>query len=392
MEKLVREQLDGMVSELQRRGCIRTVDVAAAFGAVPRHLFLPRLSRDRAYTVDEAIPTHFDRDGVPISSSSAPTIMAVMLEMLATGSGERVLEVGAGTGYNAALLARLVDPGGHVVSIDLNPAVVAEAEANVADAGSSVEVVTGDGWEGVAGERFDRVIVTAECWDVSPHWVDQLRDGGALVLPLWLRPGLTFAVGFQKVGQRLESRSLAFCGFMPLQGHGGPPRRATVHAWTDPSGVNPQPRMIAVLDNASADRVTALERLLREKPFVTAAPPLSPGWHVRFALDHPDSIAFTGLSGKFRMAIGLFDADEDSLAVVEGEHVVSCGTPACREQLLTTLATTAPIDAGDLRITAVPHGASQETLSERSERRIVRPSYDLIVDETPQHTSRGVPR
>jgi protein-L-isoaspartate(D-aspartate) O-methyltransferase len=379
MGKVDQDQLDLLVSELHRRGSLRTEAVAAAFAAVPRHRFLPPGSRDRAYAVDEAIPTHFDHDRVPISSSSAPTIMATMLEMLAAESGDRILEIGAGTGYNAALLARLVGRRGLVVSIDVNPAVAAEAAANVTAFAPNVEVVTGDGWDGAAGEIFDRVIVTAECWDISPHWVDQLRDGGMLVLPLWLRPGLTFAVGFQKVGPVLESRSLAYCGFMPLQGaHGGPPRRATVHAWPDPAGVNPEPRMIVVLDDASSDRIATLERLLRETPSVTPAPHLTPGWNVRLALDHAEAIAFAGLTGKFRLAMGLFEASESGLAVVEGEHVVSFGDRRCCEQLVTTLMEATPIDLGDLRIKAVAHEARPEASG-----LLTRPSFDLVIEEMP---------
>jgi protein-L-isoaspartate(D-aspartate) O-methyltransferase len=377
MEKVVQDQLDRLVGELRQRGCLRTPSVAAAFATVPRHHFLPPQSRGRAYAVDEAIPTHFDHDGVPISSSSAPTIMAAMLEMLEAESGERVLEIGAGTGYNAALLAQLVGPRGRVVSIDVNPTVAAEADSNVTAFASNVHVVTGDGWDGAVGEQFDRVIVTAESWDISPHWVEQLRDGGVLVLPLWLRPGLTFAVGFQKVNPGLESRSLAFCGFMPLQGsHGGPPRRATVRAWPDPSGESPETRMIVVLDDASPERVSTLERLLREPPSITSAPHLRPGWNVRLALGQADSIAFAGLSAKSRLAMGLFEASEDGLAVVEGEHVVSFGDPRCRERLVTALMEATPIQTGNLRITAIPHQARPGP-----SRPLMRPSFDLVVEE-----------
>jgi protein-L-isoaspartate(D-aspartate) O-methyltransferase len=368
-----------LVRDLKQRGCIRSDAVAAAFGVIPRHRFLPAAFREQAYVADEAIPTHFDEGRVPISSSSAPTIMAIMLEMLAVDRGQRILEIGAGTGYNAALLAQLVGPGGRVISIDVNPAVAAQAEANVTLVEPIVKVVAGDGWEGVARDIFDRVIVTAECWDISSHWVDQLRDGGVLVLPLWLRPGLTFAVGFEKVGHCLESRSLAFCGFMPLQGaHGGPPRRTTVRAWPDPSGLNRESRMIAVLDNASADRVATLEHLLQENPSITLAPPQNEGWNVRLALEQPDPIAFAGMGGKFRRAVGLFDADECSLAVVEGEHLISFGDPRCRERLETILGRATPIQAGCLQIKAVPH----EARSESSESLFVRPSFDLIVFQT----------
>jgi protein-L-isoaspartate(D-aspartate) O-methyltransferase len=382
VEKAVEDQLNELVRELQRRGCVHSEAVAAAFAAVRRHRFLPAASRSRAYVLDEAIPTHFDQDGVSISSSSAPTIMAVMLEMLATDADQRVLEIGAGTGYNAALLARLVGPNGHVVSIDVNPAVAMEAAANVRAFAPNVEVVTGDGWGGVVGETFDRVIVTAECWDVSPHWVRQLRPGGMLVLPLWLRPGLTFAVGFQKMGRHLESRSLAYCGFMPLQGaHAGPPRRTTVHAWPDPVGVNRETRMIAVFDDASADRASTLERFLQETPLVTPGPPLSPGWHARLTLEQSDSIAFAGLSPTFRLAVGLFDVKQNGLAVVEGEYVVSFGDPRCRERLVAMLGEADPIDLGGLVIKAVPHPVHHGA-HEPSGWRIDRPSFDLIVEET----------
>ena len=82
MEHRVRRQLDRMVDELRAKGCIRSEHVADAFGSVPRHLFLPGVPTTRAYTAEKAIPTHFDENGIPVSSSSAPNIMAVMLEQL----------------------------------------------------------------------------------------------------------------------------------------------------------------------------------------------------------------------------------------------------------------------------------------------------------------------
>ena len=222
----------GMVDQLRERGAVRSDPVARGFGAIPRHRFLPSMPLDRVYGFDEAIPTHFDGAGVPISSSSAPIIMAVMLEMLAIEPGQRVLEVGAGTGYNAALLGHLVGEEGSVTSIDIDPDVTAQAAANLDEAGiTGVRIVTGDGWLGELGDHFDREMVTAECWDLSPHWVGQLAEGGILVLPLWLRPGLTLAVAFEKRDGVLASRSLAGCGFMPLRGpHGGSRRRTLVPA------------------------------------------------------------------------------------------------------------------------------------------------------------------
>src|SRR5437588_263057 len=103
-----------MVSQLTADGRLRSPPLAAAFATVPRHLFLPGVPLPTVYATDEAVPTKFGADGTAISSSSAPAIMAIMLERLAVHPGDHVLEIGAGTGYQAAILAKLVGPGGAV--------------------------------------------------------------------------------------------------------------------------------------------------------------------------------------------------------------------------------------------------------------------------------------
>src|SRR5512146_3300442 len=108
--------------------------VEAAFRAVPRHLFLPDLTPEEAYR-DEAIPTKRLQTGQIVSSSSQPSIMAIMLEQLALEPGQRVLEIGAGTGYNAALIAHLVGETGHVVSLDIDQDIVDAAWLHLAATG-----------------------------------------------------------------------------------------------------------------------------------------------------------------------------------------------------------------------------------------------------------------
>src|SRR6266567_3379122 len=107
-----------LVDHLQAIGVLTQPRVISAFQAVPRHLFLPGVPVEEAY-LDDAIPTKMAR-GRAISSSSQPAIMAIMLEQLGVEPGQRVLEIGAGTGYNAALLAHIVGAGGAVVSIDID--------------------------------------------------------------------------------------------------------------------------------------------------------------------------------------------------------------------------------------------------------------------------------
>src|SRR5919197_269664 len=117
-----------LVAYLLETGVLRDGAVRDAFAATPRHLFLPDLNLDEVYQ-DAAIPTKRGSRGEPISSSSQPAIMAIMLEQLRVKPGQRVLEIGAGTGYNAALLAHLVDSGGRVVTLDYDEDLCGDASA-----------------------------------------------------------------------------------------------------------------------------------------------------------------------------------------------------------------------------------------------------------------------
>lgn len=98
---------------------ITTEPIAEAFRAVPRHFFLPGVEAEKAYS-DEAVVTKWASDGQPISSSSQPAVMAIMLEQLSGQSGQRVLGIAAGTGFNAALLAHLAGEAGAVMTIDID--------------------------------------------------------------------------------------------------------------------------------------------------------------------------------------------------------------------------------------------------------------------------------
>jgi protein-L-isoaspartate(D-aspartate) O-methyltransferase len=207
-----------LLAVVRGRGGAQDQSVAEALLAVPRHLFVPGVAVEEAYQ-DEAIVTKRDGDGLPISSSSQPTIMALMLDQLGVAPGHRVLEIGAGTGYNAALLAHLVGPSGGVVSIDIDPQVTEGAMARLAHAGyPQVQVVCGDGAHGHATVApYDRIIATVGVWDLAPAWLHQLAPGGRIVVPLDLR-GAQVSVAFERDGERWVSRSVIPCGFMRLRG------------------------------------------------------------------------------------------------------------------------------------------------------------------------------
>ncbi|MET3806071.1 protein-L-isoaspartate(D-aspartate) O-methyltransferase [Nakamurella sp. UYEF19] len=207
-----------LVDRLSAARYVTTDVVAEAFRAVPRHVFLPGVELGKAYA-DEAVVTKWESDGQPISSSSQPAVMAMMLEQLAVESGQRVLEIGAGTGFNAALLAHLAGEAGAVTTIDIDQDLVAQARRNLDTAGHArVDVVCSDGAEGwAANAPYDRIILTAGAGDLTPAWVEQLAPGGRLVLPLSLR-GAQRSVAFERSGDHLASVSIVDCGFMPLRG------------------------------------------------------------------------------------------------------------------------------------------------------------------------------
>ncbi|NBE94758.1 MULTISPECIES: methyltransferase, FxLD system [unclassified Nonomuraea] len=206
-----------MVAALRERQHVGE-PVAAAMRAVPRHLFVPGVGPEVAYR-DEPIVTKHDEHGTPISSSSQPAIMAAMLDQLDVRPGHRVLEIGAGTGYNAALLARLAGPGGRVVSVDIDPDIAARASSHLSAAGASeVEVVCADGALGHPPlAPYDRVIATVGVWDLAPAWLEQLAPAGRLVVPLDLR-GVQASVALERAEGCWESVSVVPCGFMRMRG------------------------------------------------------------------------------------------------------------------------------------------------------------------------------
>ena len=162
-----------LVDELCEWEPFRTAAVEDAMRTVPRHVFLPSIPVNEAYSHTNIV-THRDSEGVAISSASAAGTVAEMLQQLEVRPGHRVLEIGAGTGYNAALLARLAGPEGEVTTVDINEDVAEGARRNLTAAGyGRVRVICGDGEDGYpAAAPFDRVIVTAGAWDIPPGWLE----------------------------------------------------------------------------------------------------------------------------------------------------------------------------------------------------------------------------
>ncbi len=184
---------------LRAGGAIRTDPVHAAFATIRRDLCLTHFQHggQTITLTHDTTPTPAVLDaiysrqalvtrtaGIP-SSSSAPTIMAKMLEALHLQPGQRVLEIGAGTGYNAALLAHLTQAS--VVTVEAHPATAAEATASLRRLGmhEQVTVLEADGYHGGPDHGpYDRIIVTCGIAGIPPGWLDQLTDTGLILAPL----------------------------------------------------------------------------------------------------------------------------------------------------------------------------------------------------------------
>ncbi|MCZ1012210.1 protein-L-isoaspartate O-methyltransferase family protein [Streptomyces lydicus] len=190
-----------LAAELRAKNAIRSEPVAAAIEAVPRHLFIaghyaagqhtaidPEQPTDEllhlAYT-DRGIMTHTPADAAGgFSSTSQPSIVAKMLEAAGLRPGTKVLEIGAGTGWNAALIARIT--GTTVHTVEASPLVATEAREALARASSQhVTVHTGDGYLGhPEGGPYDLILVTCGIAGIPPVWLDQLAPGGAVLAPV----------------------------------------------------------------------------------------------------------------------------------------------------------------------------------------------------------------
>ncbi|HEX7102829.1 MAG TPA: methyltransferase domain-containing protein [Nitrolancea sp.] len=208
---------DRLVETLRRSRALSSQPVVRAFRTVPRERFVPGYALEEVYR-DQAIVTK-NENGVPVSSSSQPAMMALMLEQLDVRPGLNVLEIGSGTGYNAALLSELVGPSGSVTTIEIDAEVVAWARERLLSAGyDRVRVIEGDGSDGwPEGSPYDRIELTVGVADIAPAWVEQLKPGGILVLPLWVNTVQISLALVKEVGG-LRSVSSLPCGFTRIRG------------------------------------------------------------------------------------------------------------------------------------------------------------------------------
>jgi protein-L-isoaspartate(D-aspartate) O-methyltransferase len=208
----------------------RNESVVAAFAAVPRERFLgpgpwrilPPKSLDAAYTTPDADPHWLYHDVLVVIDPSRdinngePALWARLFDRLDLRPGERVLQVGAGTGYYTAILAEIVGPAGRVIAAEYHADLALRTRENLAP-WPQVQVVAGDGAAHDPGE-VDAVIAFAGATHPAPLWLERLREGGRLLMPLTAESSRGFMLHAVRCGAAFEAGSLGPCGFFRCLG------------------------------------------------------------------------------------------------------------------------------------------------------------------------------
>ena len=195
--------------QIRRRG-VTDRDVLDAMERVPRHEFVPAHYRAQAYA-DHPLPIGYGQ------TISQPYIVALMTQLLGLKPGDRVLEIGTGSGYQAAILGEIVQ---EVYTVEIIEALAAQAGERLARLGcGNVRVRCADGYFGWEEHApYDAIIVTAAAGDIPPPLLEQLKDGGKLVVPVGPPGGSQTLWEITKTGSEICKRNITGVLFVPLTG------------------------------------------------------------------------------------------------------------------------------------------------------------------------------
>ena len=204
---LMRQQM--VEQDIKSRGVTDPV-VLCVMGKVPRHLFVDAAYRDRAYE-DHPLPIGEDQ------TISQPYVVALMTEALRLKAGDRVLEIGTGSGYQAAVLAEIVN---RVTTIEIRKPLADRAVKTLAGLGyRNVTVTFGDGYFGWEREApFDAIIITAAANHIPPPLIKQLKEGGRLIVPLGSTVYFQTLILATKRNGELDVEQLCPVAFVPMTG------------------------------------------------------------------------------------------------------------------------------------------------------------------------------
>jgi len=267
----LREEL---IAHLERTHVLRDPRIAAALRAVDRHRFVPTILPEEAYE-DKALAIK-ERNGSVISSISQPSMIVHMLVLLDVRAGNHVLEIGTGSGYNAALLAQLAGTG-NVVSVEIERDLIEDARVALDEQGYRRVMLVHAEDLGRVQRQFDRIIVTARSNDIEADWWRLLAPGGRIVVPLDIGYGGERAIGFVREGNRLHSVGSYACAFVKLRGEKDEHDPAMFFR-TRGARYEREPGATTPLDVVAVERLNADASLLESADAVIARP------HTMFAL------------------------------------------------------------------------------------------------------------
>jgi protein-L-isoaspartate(D-aspartate) O-methyltransferase len=200
------ERRNMVETQLRRRG-IRDQRLLNAMASIPRHEFVEASYRDQAYE-DHPLPIDAGQ------TISQPYIVALMIELLQLDSSSKVLEIGTGSGYQAAVLSKLA---AQVYTLERHPELARQAMDTLSRLGlSNVSVVTGDGSMGLAEQApFDAIVVAAAAAQIPPALFEQLREGGRMMIPVGPPEAQELQFVRKRAGEALISLREG-CRFVPL--------------------------------------------------------------------------------------------------------------------------------------------------------------------------------
>jgi len=211
---MYRDKRETLIKTLKLEGRIKNEAVEKAFLETPREAFVPDTLKDYAYT---DTPLEIGNG----QTISAPHMVAIMCEALDVEKGQTILEIGAGSGYHAAIVSKLVGKKGHVYTIERHPPLAERAQKNLERAEiTNVTVEHGDGSEGLPKYApYDRIYVTCAAPKIPHPLLDQLTDGGKLLIPVG-KMVCTLKL-IEKKGNAITATDLGGCVFVPLVGKHG---------------------------------------------------------------------------------------------------------------------------------------------------------------------------
>jgi protein-L-isoaspartate(D-aspartate) O-methyltransferase len=373
-DPVLRNHLELMLREIEENGGEALPPrVADAFRAAPRHLFLDRF-RTRlggawhevtAQSLPSQLPVIYRNTSLGIDGDadfgvtiSQPYMVARMLVLLDLQPGQQVFEVGAGSGWNAALMGVLVQPGGTVESVEIREQLAERARAALARSGiGNVRVSTGDAAADRLGdERFDRAVFTCGAHDIPAALHRAIRPGG-LLLFVWKVPcGNDALVLFAREQECFVSRDVRRCDFVPM------------------TGANADSGPVTKLD-AFAPWPALRDRVVSRRRFPAGAGAFrSISLRSWLSITEPRARFFESERGP---AFGLWLEEAGSLALIAAGELTVHGSPAAGEALDRVLAEWARRgmpDAGDMQIRAYPTGSAPSS----SEWIVRRPATDFV--------------